>query len=103
MIPSGLISTSSIATGSSSISAASLANGSADSPWNERVQSTWRMPSSRIKGSSESPPVKSWIGDWPSIEEALVLDDREDTSEAAGGGFEAWAGLRTYVDAGFAA
>lgn len=39
MIPSGLISTSSGAVSANKISAASLGKGSAERPWNDRVQS----------------------------------------------------------------
>ena len=41
------------------MSAASLEKASLDSPWNERVQSTCRAPSSRIMGSSLRPLARS--------------------------------------------
>jgi hypothetical protein len=70
-MPSGLHSTSSAGMGARSTSAASLEKGSALRPWKERVQSTWRVPSSRMRGSSARPVVKSEMGDWSSIEESL--------------------------------
>lgn len=63
MIPSGLHSTSSKGMGARRTSAASLEKGCADSPWKDRVQSTWRCPSSRMMGSSARPDERSWIGD----------------------------------------
>lgn len=70
-MPSGLHSTSSAGMGARSTSAASLEKGSALRPWKERVQSTWRAPSSRMRGSSARPVVKSEMGGWSSIGEAL--------------------------------
>lgn len=67
-MPSGLHSTSSRAMGARSTSAASLEKGCAERPWKERVQSTWRAPSSRIKGSSARPVVRSEMGEGGSVE-----------------------------------
>lgn len=55
-MPSGLISTSSGAVSANKISAASLGNGSAESPWNERVQSIFSSGAvSSSSGLSASP------------------------------------------------
>jgi hypothetical protein len=55
-IPSGLISTSSGAVSARRISAASLGKGSAESPWNERVQSIFSSgAASSSRGLSASP------------------------------------------------
>ena len=48
--------------GASRMSAASLGKDSEERPWKERVQSTWRAPSSRRTGWSESPSVRSGRG-----------------------------------------
>lgn len=76
-MPSGLHSTSSTGMGARSTSAASLEKGWADRPWKERVQSTWREPSSRIRGSSARPVVRSEMGDWSSIESGLEARGEE--------------------------
>lgn len=60
-MPSGLTSTSSNGIGCSSVSAASLGNGSADRPWKEVVQSTLsfcRSPSSSARGASSRPDAR---------------------------------------------
>lgn len=44
------------------MSAASLGKDSEERPWKERVQSTWRAPSSRRTGWSERPFVRSGRG-----------------------------------------
>lgn len=71
-MPSGLHSTSSTGIGANSTSAASLEKGCADSPWKERVQSTCWAPSSRMRGSSARPVVRSVMEDWASIEAAVL-------------------------------
>jgi hypothetical protein len=48
MIPSGLTSTSSCGTGANRMSAAAWGKGVEESPWNERVQSTCVVGSSRF-------------------------------------------------------
>ena len=58
-MPSGLISISSGCMGASRALAASGENASVERPWKERVQSTWRSPSSRTTFWSFRPPVKS--------------------------------------------
>ena len=70
-MPSGLHSTSSAGMGARSTSAASLEKGSALRPWKERVQSTWREPSLRIRGSSARPVVRSVRGVCSFIESGL--------------------------------
>ena len=50
IIPSGLTSMSSFGIGWSRASAASLGNASVERPWNERAQSTCRVPSSSTMG-----------------------------------------------------
>lgn len=87
-MPSGLHSMSSTGMGARSTSAASLEKGCALRPWKERVQSTWREPSSRIKGTSARPLVRSVIGLWSSIE-----SDLEAWGEALGVGAGAGAGV----------
>ena len=76
MIPSGLTSTSSGSSGCRSTAAASAENGCADSPWYDRVQSTYPGPScgerdeasaegvSRSEAGASLRPVleMSWIG-----------------------------------------
>ena len=62
IIPSGLISMSSAGMGCSNASAASLLNACVESPWNERAQSTCGLPSSRTKGVSSKPLVRSGRG-----------------------------------------
>jgi hypothetical protein len=70
-MPSGLHSMSSTGMGARSTSAASLEKACADKPWKERVQSTWREPSSRIRGSSAKPVVRSVRGVCSFIESEL--------------------------------
>lgn len=65
-MPSGLTSMSSGAKGARRMSAASLGKGSAARPWNDRVQSTWRAPSSRMTGWSLRPAVRSVSSGWSS-------------------------------------
>lgn len=64
--PSGFTSMSSWAKGARRMSAASLGKGSAARPWNDRVQSTWRVPSSRMMGWSLRPAVRSVNSGWSS-------------------------------------
>lgn len=85
IIPSGLTSTSSNGIGASNTSAASLEKGWDDRPWNERVQSTCRVPSSRIISSSASPVVISFIGETSSMDADFALR----------GSFEGSVGFRT--------
>jgi len=81
-MPSGLHSTSSGEMGARSTSAASLEKGWALRPWKERVQSTWRAPSSRMSGSSARPVVRSEMGDWSFIEGGSVAGGGEEAVEA---------------------
>jgi hypothetical protein len=64
-IPSGLISTSSGSTSASRISATSLGNGAAESPWKERVQSifSWGGESGE-SGASARPVLEMLVVVW---------------------------------------
>ena len=61
MMPSGLTSISSGSMGASRVLAASGENAAVERPWNERVQSTWRSPSSRRTFWSLRPEVRSGV------------------------------------------
>lgn len=62
---------SSTGMGARSRSAASFEKGWTLRPWKERVQSTWREPSSRTRGSSARPVVRSVRGVCSLIDSAL--------------------------------
>ena len=61
-MPSGFTSMSLGSIGARRILAASLGKDSVERPWKERVQSTWRAPSSSSTGWSEKPSVRSGRG-----------------------------------------
>ena len=87
-MPSGLTSMSSGSMGASKMLAASLEKASLERPWNDRVQSTWRAPSSRITGSSLRPLVRSdssgevEIGGAAAVREVVGLSDAGDCAGA---------------------
>ena len=60
-MPSGLTSISSGSMGARRMLAVSFEKASLESPWKEFVQSTWRAPSSRMRGWSFRPLVRSDI------------------------------------------
>lgn len=86
--------------GASSTSAASREKGWAERPWKERVQSTWRWPSSRIRGSSARPDVRSVVGGWVSGEGrgGVVEGGGEGGGGARVGGGGGWVVARGVVD-----
>ncbi len=61
MMPSGLTSISSGSMGARRAFAASGEKASLERPWYERVQSTWREPSSKYTFWSLRPEVKSGV------------------------------------------
>ena len=71
-MPSGLTSISSASRGASKASWASFEKASAERPWNERCQSTWRAPSSSSMGLSVKPAVRSGKG-FVAVPEGLAV------------------------------
>ena len=84
-MPSGLISTSWGSVSARRISAASLGNGAADRPWNERVQSIFSSAGvSSSRGLSDSPLLEMFsvvarfgVGDETRDAGVLAVDDGE--------------------------